>query len=600
MREILYRLRGQPIQINVVESPEDLKAFEAFWRRHPALGWDTETTGLDWWHAKSGGFRLRLAQFGTGAESWVVPVEAGPQYGAAVVQALRGVEALVAQNASYDLHVVEECLGIPMEELAPKVWDTKLLAHLVDPRATREGGPGLSLEDLVRHYIDPVAADEVKGSARELAKKYKTTKAVMWKVVELQDPDFLLYAGMDPVFAYRLFKILYPLVPARSKASGLIGWEHRLAHACAQMERTGYLLDVEYAERCCAELTAKQEEAAYTALSYGVSKVGSTDQLVEAFTRLGHGSRLGKKTPKGNTSVDDAVLQSIDHPLAQAVIDAKRAGKFRKTWFQNALAGRDSSDRVHASLNSLAARTARMTITGSVPAQTFPAGSGYVRHMFLAEEGHVSCSIDYKTMELRFLAALCRDPTMLQAFREGLDLHQITADAAGVPRKFGKRANFLTVFGGGWRALMGDGIDEATAKRIIGAFGDTYPGVGKYSKGLSEEARKSGYIYTATGRRLPVDRGREYSAQNYAVQSGSRDVTARAILNLSEAGFTDLMRLPIHDELIFSFPEKEAKDLAREAAKIMEFTFRGVLIPTDVEIGGRSWGSVLELEASKH
>ncbi|MCX5201510.1 DNA polymerase [Streptomyces sp. NBC_00237] len=594
MREILYRLRGQPIRINVVECPDDLKAFEDFVRRFPVLGFDTETTGLDYWNARGDrGFRLRLAQFGTGAESYVIPVELGPEYGAAVVRALRAAESLIAQNATYDLHVVEECLGIPMEDLAPKTWDTKLLAHLVDPRATREGGPGLSLEDLVRFYIDPVAADEVKGSARELAQEYKTTKAEIWKVVSLQDPKYLLYAGMDPVWAYRLWQILYRLVPARSKASGLIGWEHRLAHVCAKLERTGYLLDVEYAERCCAELTAQQEEAAYTALSYGVSKVGSTDQLVEAFTRLGYGYRLGKKTAKGNVSVDDSVLQSIDHPLAQAVIDAKRAGKFRKTWFENALNGRDSLDRVHASLNSLAARTARMTITGSVPAQTFPAGSGFVRGMFLAEEGHVTASIDYSAQELRVAAALSRDSRMIAAFRNAEDLHQLTADAAGVSRKVGKMANFLTCYGGGPKALAQQAsIPLEDAKRVIAGFNSTFPGVPKRAEQEADFARREGYIWSATGRRIPVDRGREYAAINYLIQSSARDVTARALLELDKAGFTSFVRLPIHDEAVFSFPEKEAPEMAREAGKIMEMELPGVRITTDIKVGGRSWGSL--------
>lgn len=143
-------------------------------------------------------------------------------------------------------------------------------------------------------------------------------------------------------------------------------------------------------------------------------------------------------------------------------------------------------------------------------------------------------------------------------------------------------------------------VDEATAKKVLEAFAKTYPGVGDFGKRLAAEARKTGFIYTATGRKLPVDRGKEYAALNYFVQGGSRDVTARALIKLHEAGYTPFMRLPIHDEITFSFPEKEAPDMAREAAKIMEFPVQGLLIPADAEIGQRSWGSVLELEASKH
>jgi DNA polymerase-1 len=221
--------------------------------------------------------------------------------------------------------------------------------------------------------------------------------------------------------------------------------------------------------------------------------------------------------------------------------------------------------------------------------------------MFLADEGHVSCSIDFGNMELRYLAAFSRDPTMLNAFLNGLDLHQITADAADVARKIGKMANFLTVYGGGWAALMEQAnVDENTARAVLKAFNDTYPGVGAFGRKLADEAKRTGYVWTATGRRLPVDPGKWFRALNYFIQGGSRDVTARAILELDKAGFTPFMRLPIHDEIVFSFPKNEASQMAREAARIMQFPVQGLMIPADAEIGGRSWGSVLELEESKH
>ncbi|MFB7782039.1 DNA polymerase [Streptomyces vinaceus] len=598
MQHLSYRLKGQPISIWVAETESDLEQFRDFVSRHRILGFDTETTGLDWWNADRG-FRCRLAQFGTGAETWVIPVEKGPVFVEAVRWALLRLEWLVAHNGTYDLHVVEATLGISMEELAPKMWDTKLLAHLVDPRAVKERGPGLKLEELTKFYICETTAEEVKGSIRELAKKYKTTKEKIWKLVELFDPDFLLYAGMDPALAYRLFQILYRLVPARSKSQGLIGWEHQLAHVTAKMERAGYLLDVQYAEMRCEELSAEQQRQELIARTFGVDNVNSNQQLIDVFTDLG--VKLTKRTANGNLSIDDDVLSAISHPLAASVVQAKKAGKWRKTWFERALNGRDSTDRVHASINSLMARTSRMSISGSIPAQTFPSGDGYVRHMFLADEGHVSCSIDFGNMELRYLAAFSRDPTMLNAFVNGLDLHQITADAADVARKIGKMANFLTVYGGGWAALMEQAhVDEATARKVLEAFARTYPGVGAFGKRLADEAKRTGYVYTATGRRLPVDPGKWFRALNYFVQGGSRDVTARALLKLDAAGFTPFMRLPIHDEIVFSFPKADAREMAREAAKLMEFPVQGLLIPADAEIGDRSWGSVLELEESKH
>lgn len=598
MRQLTYPIKRQPVRIHVVERPGDLDEFCAWLARNPVLGCDTESTGLNWWDADRD-WHLRLVQFGTADEAYTLPVDLGEPYRQAARRALEGAHRLIAHNAGFDLHAIEAGLGIPLEALAPKFLCTKITAHLVDPRAVRERGPGLKLEELTRHYIDRAVADEVKGNMAGLARKYRTTKDQIWKRVDLFDDDYQLYAGMDPVLAYRLFHILWPKIPARTKKHGLLAWEHRLAHVTAQIERTGYLIDTDYAQARVDDLAAERERWTQVATGYGVANLNSNAQLISTFK--GFGVELTKQTPKGGIALDDDVLGSISHPLAEAVIKARRAQKWSSTWFQRALDGRDSQDRVHPTLNSLQTRTARMTSSGSLSAQTFPAGDGYVRHTFIADLGHLSATIDFANMELRDLAGETQDPTMVGAFANNLDLHQLTADAAGVPRKVGKMGNFLTVFGGGWRALAQQaGVTEDVARRTLEGFNKTYPGVGALAKKLAAEARRTGYVYTPTGRRLPVDRGRSYASLNYFIQSGSRDITARALLRLHKAGYTDFMRMVVHDEIVFSFPREQAADMAYEAARLMEFTVRGVLIPADAEIGDRSWGSVLELEGSKH
>ncbi|MCM1967823.1 DNA polymerase [Streptomyces sp. G1] len=583
-----------------MEAESDLTAFRSFvLANQRLLAHDSETTGLDWWNAGTGTFRARLWQFGTDSEAYVIPVESGQPYRATVRWALRTARRLIAHNATYDLHVAEQCLGIRMEELAPKSWDTKLFAHLVDPRAVKEAGPGLKLEELTKHYVSEAIAAEVKGSMTAIAKELKVRKEDVWPIVPIDHPGYLLYAGMDPILAYRLYKILRRKVPTRTWKRGLVSWEHRLAHVCAKIERTGYLLDRPYAEAKSAELAAQQATWEEAARREGVDNVNANAQIIAALQA--RGITLTKKTKKGNVCVDDEVLTSIGIPLTEAIIQAKKAKKWKATWFDRALEGQDQDGRVRATINSCQARSARMTITGAVPAQTLPAGDSYVRHCFLAEQGHVTVSSDYGNMELRVLAAFSADPTMLDAFHRGLDLHQITADAAGVDRKAGKGTNFTVCFGGGWRAIVEQyGVAEAEAKRAVKAFWETYPGVKRLADRLQREARRTGFIYTGTGRRIPVDRDRIYAALNYFIQSTSRDITARALIELDRAGYTEFVRLPIHDELIFSFPKERAAELADKTARIMEMTVKGLLIPVDAEIGERSWGSVLDLEASKH
>lgn len=588
-----YAVAGEPVTINCVETEDDLEGFREFIRANlQLLGLDSETTGLDIY---SESFKCRLVQFGTERESWVVPVERGGLFSETVRQALRGVAGFVLHNASYDLQVFERTLGVSMETLWPKVTDTRILSHLVDPRGKDEQGIGHSLEELTRFYIDEDVADNVKTLMADLAKTHKTTKANVWKKVPLNDPHYQLYSGMDPILAMRLSEALRPLVPATSTT--LITFETKLAEICSYMERTGFLLDSEYTQSLSDRLKYDESRNNEIALNHGCENVNSTDQVADVLETMG--VKIMGRTPSGKRQVNDDLLSSIaganDSDLgvfANSVIEAKKAGKWRKTWVDGFLKQRDSHNRCHASINPLRARTARMSITG-IPAQTLPAGDWMVRRCFLADPGHLIASVDYQAQELRVLAALSGDETMQQAFREGADLHQMTADAAGVVRDTGKMANFLKVYEGGPAKLAeAAGITFPVAKRVLDAFSAKYPRVSELSAKLQREASRDGYITTPTGRRLPVDPTRAYSALNYVIQSTGRDITASAMLRLHEAGYTPYLRLPIHDEVLASLPADKAEWGASEIGRIMSTDFRGVHISTDPKVGKRSWGSL--------
>lgn len=607
MRVIRNQIKGEPIAVNVVETPDDLPAFKEFIERNrQLLGWDTETTGLDWWNWDRD-FRVRLAQFGNASESYVLPVERGPVYGRAARWALWAAERLVAHNGTFDRHVAKVSWDVPLEALSRKSWDSKLTGHLVDGRGAKGGGPSMKLEDQVGWYISAEDGKRIKGSMAELAKDLKTTKAQVFKEVPLDHPTYLLYAGTDPMWAYRLLAVHWSKIKTRTRP--LIPWEHQLSHITGEMEHLGVLLDEEYAKKCVEQLQAEEDHWKEVAHSLGVQKIGSGRQIAEALLR--DGVKLKDRTPSGEWATGESVLKEIDHPLCEAIIKGKAASKKRSTWFENALANVDSRGRVHPSINSLEARTSRMSITGAFPAQTVPAKDSFVRHMFLAEEGDVWCAIDYGNMELRGLAGWSQDRTMLRAFHENLDLHDMTATAAFGPmpkggghhpkRKAGKGTNYTVCFGGGWNAVHTQwGIPPEDAKKAVKAFWEAYPRAKKLSNKLMEQARRQGGIYTATGRWVPVDQERPYAALNYFVQGSCRDITARALIQLHGAGMSPYMRLPVHDEIVFSFPQQQAEELAQEAKRLMEFTVGGLQLPADPEIGERSWGSVIDAENSKH
>lgn len=589
LKQFTHLVAGEQVTINVVESEDDLEGFRNFIRANlRILGCDSETTGLDIF---SDTFMCRLVQFGTNTESWVVPVEHGPAFVDAVVRSLKGVQQLIFQNAAYDLQVFDRCFGLPMEELWPKVVDTKILAHLVDPRAKEEGGSGHSLEDLTRKHIDTKVADSVKTLMKELAATTKSKVGEIWKTVELDNPQYLLYAGMDPILAARLYGKLLPLVPAVSRQ--LISYEHMVAQVCAMMERTGFLLDQEYTRNLSESLHCAELDYNWKAGQMGCENVNSTDQVATVLES--RGVTITGRTPTGRKKVDKVLLERLvdeGDEFAHAVVEAKKARKWRTTWVDGFLTQMDGAGRCHPSINPLRARTARMSITG-IPAQTLPAGDWLIRRCFVADPGQVMASVDYQAQELRVLAGLSGDPTMQKAFRNDDDLHQITADASGVSRKIGKMVNFAYVYGSGPRNIAEQAdIDLSTAKKVIAGFEAAYPKVKELSKRLQREATMRGYITTPTGRVLPVDENRPYAALNYMVQSSSRDITAGGLIRLHKAGFTPYLRLPIHDEVLVSIPEAKAAWGAGEIGRLMSTEFRGVYIGTDPEVGGKSWGSL--------
>lgn len=608
MQRLVHQVAGQNVVVNRVESEDDLVDFREFVRKNRRiLACDSEATGLDMY---SPTFRLRLVQFGNQHESYVIPVERGGQFVGDVVGALKFTDKLVFQNGGFDLQVFNQTLGVPMESLWPKVTDTKILAHLVDPRGQEDGGVGHGLEGLTGRYIDPEVAKNVKGLMTKLAKEYKTTKSKIWSAIDLDHPEYNLYAGMDTILAARLYNRLWPEVPAANKSTEafdgmtLVQFEHKVAEICSYMERTGFLLDVEYAENLSKRLHIDEERWEAVALDFGVKNVNSADQVADGLEAMG--VRIEGRTPSGKRQVDKKLLAELikaENPLAKAVVEAKKARKWRTTWVDGFLANRDSNDRCHANINSLKARTGRMSITG-IPAQTLPSGEWMIRRCFVADPGHFIGSIDYNAQELRVLAALSGDATMIEAFGYPVDdprsdLHLITARAAfgehitkdHKERKYAKTVNFGRVYGGGVNTVMEQtGLDRETAKRVVDGFDNAYPGVKIYSNKLMRLAQSQGYIVTPIGRRVPVDPDRAYAALNYMVQGTSRDVTCRGLVKLHKDGFTPYLRLPVHDEVVASLPMDKAKWGADQIGIRMNEWMGPVNVNTDPAVPGKSWG----------
>jgi DNA polymerase I len=597
-------LAGEEVVTYFPESRADLAEFEAFLAQGDRiLGFDTETTGLDIF---SPGFRLRLAQFGNGRESWVLRADL---FADAIARALRQKRAFVIHNAAFDLLVIDRHLGVKIEEVAERVFDTRILAHLLDPRDESEGGAGLHLKSLAAIYVDSAAPDTQKGLVEVFRKEYKATRETGWAAIDIDHPLYIQYAGLDAMLVWRLFKEIAPTVRDLGLNS-LSRFEHHLSSLLAVLQRKGMLLDVDYVERLKSDLLAEADQYRTIAKRYGVENVNSTAQVAEALIAMGE--TLEETTNSGAAKVDKAVLlpfADLDlgwlrlnnrepNPLADAVIRAKRAEKWAETYAQQFLDVKDSEDRLHPFIAGLQARTGRMSVSRP-PLQQLPSSDWRIRRSFIADPGHVLIACDYAQVEMRVLAALAEEQTMIEAILSGVDLHDFTAqkiygdDFTKAQRKLAKGVGFGKVYGGGAETLSRQTASDIDAVReAIRAYDDTFPGIKRYGKRLQQRAeygRKE--VITPSGRHLPLDRDRLYAATNYVVQSTARDLLAQAIVDLFDAGLGDHLLLPIHDEILAQAPADEAPETLEEIRKIMESVFYGVPILSEGEIYGRSWGS---------
>ncbi|MFE7315158.1 DNA polymerase [Streptomyces sp. NPDC057555] len=610
MQTYRHSVAGETVAVHVPQDARDLDGFRDWVRTANARGpiaLDTETTGLGIYGRS---FALRTVQLGDERTAWVIHWERGGPFRHAALWALEVIERFRIHNAGYDWLVLDRHAGVPLESLAPRTTDTRLLAGLVDPRQPQEGGVGAGLKTLSAHYVDPSAPD-TQGDLTAVFRSLGLTKTTGWAGIPLQHPMFNLYAGLDVILTSRIAPVLSAELERLGVRNVLVQYEHELARICAVMQRRGLVLDEDYTRTLSNTLRQEEDEYATIAARYGVENVNSTAQIAAAL--VGMGETLTERTASGALKVDKSVLAALadmslqwerlngrtPNPLADAVLRSKRAGKWRSTYADTFLEAADDEGRIHPAIHSMAARTGRMAITR--PAlQTLPSSDQMVRRALLAEPGHVMISCDFAAVEMRVLAALADVKRMKEAIRDGQDLHDFTARLVfgegftKAHRTLCKGVGFGKVYGGGASTIARQtGAPISDVQRAIAAYDQVYPEIKRMSSRWQREAFQNGMVHvSATGRRLPLDRDRIYAVVNYACQSAARDVLGQSLLNIEAAGVLDTLRLPIHDEVLASVPANEADEVAREIERCMTFELFGVPIEASAEIGKRSWGSL--------
>lgn len=586
-------------QIRVVRSIDDVLAMKTWLgERRDVLGLDIETSGLD---AFKPGARIRSIQVGDHLTGWFVPYEL---WGGAALEILKSWEGNIAlHNAAFDLKFLQRFTDwdIPWN----RVMDTMIMAQVMYP------GKPAGLKELSNKYVDPRA-----NIGEKYLKQAFKDNGWEWDTVPIYEPAFCNYSALDPIITTHLWSHLR----ADKHFPTVFSMEMQVRRICAEMEYRGMRLDVDYTVRMEKELNEQVEKMKKWAQDNWGINVSSNAQLA-TFLHDELGAEFTHFSDKtGAPSVNKAqlaeFLESGDETLKTVVgfvEEVKYKAKLASTYFKNyremAVDG-----IIHPSINTLGTATGRMS-SSNPNMQNLPSKDYYVRDAFIPlEDDHEIWSIDYSSMELRQMANYSKDEGLKHAFElvdnEGQDFfvtlgksiyNEPNFQKSDPRRKLLKSMTYGLIYGASASKMAQTaGTEESVMQETKDKFFEQYPRVPELMESIIElgdqrEATEGeGYItFPTTGRRVPTEKGTSYRLVNYLLQGTSAEVTKNALINLDQAGLTEYALLPIHDEVVFSFPKDGAEELVQTAVEAMSFGPEdGFDIPqvAEAELAGARWG----------
>ena len=574
------------------------------------IGIDTETTSLDAMNAALVGISIAFQA----GEAVYIPV--GHSLTAAPEQLdLQDVlgrlkphlenPALkkIGQNLKYDQHVFAN-YGIALNGIA---GDAMLASYIIESHL------GHGLDELSERWLglETITYESLCGKG---AKQISFADVAIGQATE--------YAAQDADFALRLEAHLRAQMDAK-QLEMYEKMELPVAQVLFEMERNGVQIDRAELARQSAELGAelmKLEQEAYAAAGQPFN-LNSPKQLQEIlFDKMGIPTKGLKKTAKGGISTNEAVLEQLapDYPLPKIILQNRSLAKLKSTYtdkLPEMISPKDG--RVHTTYAQAVAITGRLASNNpnlqNIPIRT--AEGRRVRRAFTAPQGSVIVSADYSQIELRIMAHLSGDKTLIAAFQNGEDVHRRTAaEVFGIApenvspeqRRYAKTINFGLIYGMGQYGLAKSlGIDNISAKNFIDRYFARYPGVAEYMQRTKEQAAAQGFVETLFGRRLYLPdirnknanarAGAERAAINAPMQGTASDLIKRAMIDVSRWLSDDLLQskliMQVHDELVLEVPESELDLVKTNLPELMADVGKGLLnVPLVAEVGvGENW-----------
>jgi DNA polymerase-1 len=489
-------------------------------------------------------------------------------------------------------------------ELQGLFCDVMVAAYVLNPSKR-----GFGLDDLAREHLDRelVPIKELTGSG---------SKAIPFGAVSLDKA--VNYACKRADFAFRLTEVLIDEIKKDGFIDLLCNVEMPLVYVLASMEEKGVLLNTKLLEELSEQLAGllgMSEEKIYK-LAGETFNINSPKQLqVILFDKLG--LPKGKRTKEGY-STDVEVLTNLarSYELPAEILGYRSLAKLKSTYVDAlpALVNPETK-RIHTSYNQTVAATGRLSSSNpnlqNIPIRTTEGKR--IRQAFVAPEGHIIVSADYSQIELRILAHLSEDESLIRAFKTDEDIHTRTAsDIFGVfpemvnadMRRQAKVINFGILYGMSPFGLAKElDVNQKLAKAYIDEYFRKFRGVRKFLDYILENARKNGYVTTLLHRRryLPEINSRNVSVRQFAermaintpIQGTAADLIKVAMLNiwkrLNDENLMSCMILQVHDELVFEVPVGEKDTIINLVKKEMESVI-SLCVPLKVEISaGKNW-----------
>ena len=569
---------------------------------------DTETTGLDYMDTELVGISLSYQA----GEAYYIPLnhddDSVDQLALDIVlKELRPLlesssNKIIGQNIKFDKNVLAK-YGV---DIASIKNDTMMMSYVLDASATRH-----NLDALSSYYLNYKTStfEDVAG---------KGVKQITFDKVPIEAATN--YAAEDADITLRLYEELNPRLEGEASLNKLNDEiEIPLIEVLSEMEQNGAILNSKILNSQSKDLEGrikKLEEKAYQ-IAGEEFNLGSTKQLREIFfEKLKY--RIIKKTPGGQPSTDEKVLAELaeEYELPKVLLEHRTLSKLKSTYtdkLPNQVS--QSTGKVHTSFHQAVTTTGRLSSSDpnlqNIPIRT--EDGRRIRQAFEPSNGNKFISADYSQIELRVMAHMSKDEGLLEAFREGQDVHSKTASEVfdvGIKevtsdlRRNAKAINFGLIYGISAFGLGKQlGISRNLAAEYMAMYFEKYPDVKKYMESTKEFASQNGYVETLFGRRLYLRdinatnamrrQASERAAINAPVQGTAADIMKIAMINMHKAIKTQKSEakliLQVHDELILDTPKDEIDKIVSLVTDSM-MGAANLDVPLEIDIGiGDNW-----------